>query len=127
MDMVTRTDASDATPADRVSPVNSHNEWDPLEEVIVGRLEGAVIPSDHPVVTCNIPGIAARAQSLLAGFHYPKIMIKPAQRELILLRSYNRWASWLGGRKPSTTGSVSARRNGPHAVSAIPARAIACL
>ena len=22
-----------------VSPVNSHNEWDPLEEIIVGRLE----------------------------------------------------------------------------------------
>jgi glycine amidinotransferase len=62
--------------------VNSHNELDPLEVVIVGRLEGAVIPSDHPVVTCNIPGMAARAQSLLAGFRYPKIMIEPAQREL---------------------------------------------
>jgi glycine amidinotransferase len=82
MDMVTRVDATDAAPADRVSPVNSHNEWDPLEEVIVGRLEGAVIPSDHPVVTCNIPGMAARAQSLFAGFHYPKIMVEPAQREL---------------------------------------------
>src|SRR6478672_11340981 len=82
MDMVTRVDATDAAPADRVSPVNSHNEWDPLEEVIVGRLEGAVIPSDHPVVTCNIPGMAARAQSLLAGFRYPQIMIEPAQREL---------------------------------------------
>jgi glycine amidinotransferase len=23
-------------------PVNSHNEWDPLEEVIVGSLEGAM-------------------------------------------------------------------------------------
>ena len=22
-------------------PVSSHNEWDPLEEVVVGRLEGA--------------------------------------------------------------------------------------
>jgi hypothetical protein len=63
MDVVTRADASDAAPADLVSPVNSHNEWDPLEEVIVGRLEGAVIPSDHAVVTCNIPGMAARAQS----------------------------------------------------------------
>jgi len=50
--------------------------------VIVGRLEGAVIPSDHRVVTCNIPGMAARAQSLFAGFHYPKLMIEPAQREL---------------------------------------------
>jgi len=27
--------------------VNSHNEWDPLEEVIVGRLDGATIPPWH--------------------------------------------------------------------------------
>ncbi|MFC7969407.1 amidinotransferase, partial [Streptomyces cinereoruber] len=38
-----------------VSPVSTHNEWDPLEEVVVGRLDGATIPSDHPVVACNIP------------------------------------------------------------------------
>jgi glycine amidinotransferase len=82
MDMIKRTIGPDAAPARQVSPVNSHNEWDPLEEVIVGRLEGATIPSDHPVVTCNIPGMAARAQSLVAGFRYPKIMIEPAQREL---------------------------------------------
>jgi glycine amidinotransferase len=82
MDMVTRAHGSDVAPASRACPVNSHNEWDPLEEVIVGRLEGAVIPSDHAVVTCNIPGMAARAQALFAGFRYPKIMIEPAQREL---------------------------------------------
>ena len=82
MNMVTHVRGSDAAPSGRVSPVNSHNEWSTLEEVIVGRLEGAVIPSDHPVVTCNIPGMAARAQSLLAGFRYPRIMIEPAQREL---------------------------------------------
>ena len=64
------------------SPVNSHNEWDPLEEIIVGRLEGATIPSGHPVVTCNIPGLAARAQSFAAGFRFPRFMIEPAQREL---------------------------------------------
>jgi glycine amidinotransferase len=65
-----------------VCPVSSYNEWDPLEEIIVGRLEGATIPSSHPVVTCNIPGLAARAQSLVAGFRYPGFMIEPAQREL---------------------------------------------
>src|SRR2546423_9553711 len=66
-----------------LSPVNSHNEWDPLEEIIVGRLEGGTMPPAHPVVTCNIPNrAAARAQSLLAGFRYPKLMIEPAQREL---------------------------------------------
>ena len=67
----------------QLSPVNSHNEWDPLEEIIVGRLEGATMPSNHPVVTCNIPNkAAARAQSLVAGLHYPRIMVEPAQREL---------------------------------------------
>lgn len=79
MDAITYTAGSDDA---LESPVNSHNEWDPLEEVIVGRLDGAVIPSKHPVVTCNIPGMAARGQLLLAGFRYPKIMIEPAQREL---------------------------------------------
>src|ERR687893_341056 len=63
-------------------PVNSHTEWDPLEEVIVGRLEGATIPSAHPVVACNIPGMAARLQSLAAGFRYPRLLVEPAQREL---------------------------------------------
>ena len=64
------------------SPVSSHNEWDPLEEIIVGRLEGATIPSDHAIVSCNIPGLAARAQALASGFRYPQILVKPAQREL---------------------------------------------
>ncbi|MFD4628476.1 amidinotransferase [Streptomyces sp. NPDC058284] len=74
-----------------VSPVGSHNEWDPLEEVVVGRLDGATIPSSHPVVTCNIPPWAARLQGLAAGFEYPHRLLAPAQRELdgfiTLLRS----------------------------------------
>ena len=82
MDMIARTMGPDGARAGQISPVNSHNECDPLEEVIVGRLEGATIPSGHPVVTCNIPGMAARAQSLAAGWRFPKIMIEPAQREL---------------------------------------------
>ncbi|GAB2831619.1 amidinotransferase [Streptomyces daliensis] len=64
------------------SPVSSHNEWDPLEEIIVGRLEGATIPSDHPVVASNIPPWAARLQGLAAGHKYPRRLIEPAQREL---------------------------------------------
>jgi glycine amidinotransferase len=45
MDMTTRTIGPDAAAAGQVSPVNSHNEWDPLEEVIVGKARGC----DHPV------------------------------------------------------------------------------
>ncbi|MEW2284116.1 amidinotransferase [Streptomyces sp. NPDC047841] len=65
-----------------VAPVSSHNEWDPLEEVVVGRLEGATFPSRHPVVACNIPPWAARLQGLAAGFRYPGALVEQAQREL---------------------------------------------
>lgn len=75
--------AANSNPADsRISPVSSHNEWDPLEEVIVGRLDGATIPSSHPVVSCNIPPWAARFQALAAGYRYPRRLIEPAQHEL---------------------------------------------
>jgi len=72
--------AEDAAPL--VSPVSSHNEWDPLEEIIVGRLDDATIPSSHPVVSCNIPPWAARIQGLAAGRKYPRRLIEPAQQEL---------------------------------------------
>ncbi|WP_418960782.1 amidinotransferase [Streptomyces tritici] len=65
-----------------VSPVGSHNEWDPLEEVVVGRLDGAIIPGRHPAVTCNIPPRAARATGLASGFRYPRVLTGPAQEEL---------------------------------------------
>jgi glycine amidinotransferase len=65
-----------------MSPVNSHNEWDPLEEVIVGRLDGATIPLSHPVVTHSIPRAAAWPLTLAGGFRQPKFIVEPAQREL---------------------------------------------
>lgn len=37
-------------PASKINPacvVNSHTEWDPLEEVIVGRVDDATIPEWH--------------------------------------------------------------------------------
>ncbi|THA75799.1 amidinotransferase [Streptomyces sp. A0592] len=81
MDTVASVDA--ASPAGTlVSPVGSHNEWDPLEEIIVGTLDGATIPSSHPVVACNIPPWAARLQALAAGTRFPKALIGPAQEEL---------------------------------------------
>jgi glycine amidinotransferase len=65
-----------------VCPVNSHNEWDPLEEIIVGRLEGATIPSNHVSVTFNVPPLAAKLYRLAAGNRFPRWMIKRAQKEL---------------------------------------------
>lgn len=63
-------------------PVNSYNEWDPLEEIIVGRLEGSTIPPYHVCVTLNIPSFTARLHQLVAGRPYPQWMIKLAQKEL---------------------------------------------
>ncbi|WP_041778024.1 amidinotransferase [Beijerinckia indica] len=92
MDMIAQSFGLNIAPH-QTCPVNSHNEWDPLEEVIVGRLEGATLPSRHPVVSCNVPGMAGRFQALVAGLHYPKIMVERAQRELdgfiALLQSLN--------------------------------------
>jgi len=49
------------------SPVFSYNEWDPLEEVVAGRLEGASIPTRHLTVTFNIPQRLMRIYKLIAG------------------------------------------------------------
>lgn len=66
----------------RESPVRTYNEWDPLEEVIVGRLEGATIPTSHVTFDGNLPSIARRLYRPLAGRRYPRILVKRAQREL---------------------------------------------
>jgi glycine amidinotransferase len=63
-------------------PVNSHNEWDPLEEVIVGHLEGATIPSGHVAVTFNVPRAAARWLAIFGGRRYPGFLLKAAQKQL---------------------------------------------
>ena len=68
--------------SDSLSPVSSYNEWDPLEEIIVGRLEGATIPSDHITVTFNLPQKAAKFYKLAAGWKYPNWMKKLAHKEL---------------------------------------------
>lgn len=64
------------------SPVNSHNEWDPLEEVIVGHLDNATIPTNHVTVTFNLPPSVAHLYRLAAGFKYPKWMRRLAEKEL---------------------------------------------
>jgi len=46
-----RSALSSALMSSAAFPVNSWNEWDPLEEVIVGRLDGAVVPPFHVSVT----------------------------------------------------------------------------
>ncbi|MEP7272456.1 MAG: amidinotransferase, partial [Acidobacteriota bacterium] len=63
-------------------PVSSYNEWDPLEEIIVGRLEGATIPPGHVTVTYNVPRPVGKLVKLFGGMRYPKWMLRAAQRHL---------------------------------------------
>lgn len=65
-----------------IPAVQSYNEWDPLEEVIVGHVEGATIPSNHLVVTYNLPPALGRLYRLAAGRRYPAWMVKRATQEL---------------------------------------------
>jgi len=74
-----------ATPAPAtplVGPVQTYNEWDPLEEVIVGRLDGAVVPSNHISINISVPKRVIPLFALFSGVRYPGFLVKPAQREL---------------------------------------------
>jgi len=64
------------------SPVNSWNEWDPLAEVIVGRLDGAVVPPFHVSVTNNRRYSASWLHRLIAGHRYPQWVVRRARSEL---------------------------------------------
>jgi len=68
------------SPGDSV--VNSHNEWDPLEEVIVGRLEGATVPTAHVSLHFNDKSMPARVARWFSGRRYPRWLVRRAQREL---------------------------------------------
>lgn len=65
--------------------VNSYNEWDPLEEVIVGRVDGAMYPSWNLIARATMP---ADAHELIALFDaagdeaypFPDESIRAAQR-----------------------------------------------
>ncbi len=63
--------------ATNTCPVRSFNEWDPLEEVIVGTLDGAVKPPSHITVTRTIPPLAAHLYRLFGGHRYPRIRWTP--------------------------------------------------
>lgn len=62
--------------------VNSHNEWDPLEEVIVGRVEGATIPEWHVAGKAVWPPKWWNMFKNESGHQFPSDLIKGAQAEL---------------------------------------------
>ncbi len=62
--------------------VNSHNEWDPLEEVIVGSMEFATIPPWDATTAATMPKNAWPWLKERGGLHFPTAMVDAARREL---------------------------------------------
>ncbi|MFZ4848178.1 MAG: amidinotransferase [Caldilinea sp.] len=76
---------SETTPMPTACPVNSHNEWDPLEEVIVGTLEGAMFPAWNTINVATAPPgewLAAERRVGGGGSPYPPALVEAAQRDL---------------------------------------------
>ena len=65
-----------------IPTVNSYNEWDPLEEVIVGVIEGASIPSWHVSLQAAMPGKQRKFFQQFGGKPFPKEQIEAAKKDL---------------------------------------------
>lgn len=62
--------------------VNSHNEWDPLEEVVVGVLEGAAVPTLHFAYEATLPDGALPFFQGRGGGRFQHAEFAQAVREL---------------------------------------------
>lgn len=67
---------------DTHSPVSSYNEWDPLEEVIVGAIEGASFPPWHVAVEAPLPDNQRELFRRNAGKPFPAEQVVAAKKEL---------------------------------------------
>lgn len=70
-------------PASKIDPaciVNSHTEWDPLEEVIVGRVEDATIPEWHVSGKAVWPSKHWDMYKNQAGLSFPKELVQKGNR-----------------------------------------------
>lgn len=68
--------------ASKTPIVNSHNEWDPLEEVIVGRVDGATIPEWHVSGKAVWPNKWWDMYKTKSGQPFPKELMEGAAKEL---------------------------------------------
>jgi glycine amidinotransferase len=64
------------------SPVSSHNEWDPLEEVIVGVIDGAAVPRWDVAVGATMPARHREFFEHNAGGRFPEEFTRAAAGEL---------------------------------------------
>ena len=77
------TGRADPSP-DARGPVWSWNEWDPLEEVVVGRVEHSVHPPFARYILGGVPDILYKLMFFVGGRRkWPAaLFIEPARREL---------------------------------------------
>jgi glycine amidinotransferase len=69
--------------SDRKLPVvNSYNEWDTLQEVIVGRVEGSVIPQFEANVKVDSPPRYWNFFQQYGGQPFPEDLVETASKEL---------------------------------------------
>lgn len=64
------------------SAVNSHNEWDPLEEVVVGIIEGAAVPPWHIALQATMPRSQWPFFQQSGGHPFPAEHVEAARRDL---------------------------------------------
>jgi glycine amidinotransferase len=64
------------------NPVGSYNEWDPLEEVIVGVVDGAAVPPWHPAIEATVPPEAWEFYRRNGGGAFPADQVEAAREEL---------------------------------------------
>src|SRR5689334_19147428 len=62
--------------------VCSYNEWDTLEEVIVGRVEGASVPAWHVTLEATMPAGQWDFYRERGGGRFPQEQIDAAARQL---------------------------------------------
>ncbi|WP_433337496.1 hypothetical protein [Spirillospora sp. CA-294931] len=82
-DRLTTTGAPPAAPSGADVPaVCSYTEWDPLEEVIVGGLSGAVLPSWQDSMEPVVPAASRRLFQETGGHPFPPWLVEAAEAEL---------------------------------------------
>lgn len=82
MDNTSMLTESTFAPDERWPIVNSHTEWDPLEEVVVGTLAGAVFPTWQDSMAPVMPVSAHQVFQQRSGLPYPRAHLEAAETEL---------------------------------------------
>jgi len=65
-----------------ISVVNSYNEWDPLEEVVVGILDGATVPEWHVQLRSTMPEKYWDFYKQNGGKPFPEEQVKAGKKDL---------------------------------------------